>query len=138
MQSFLHLPKKDSKGQSLVEFALALPILVMLVLGIIQFGIIWYGQIAITSASREGARLASVGEDESEILLRINKITIDIPFLYVDLEDVIIEPDPKVIGEEVSVKVSGTVDVIIPFLDYFIGKDKHTVYSETSMRCQHY
>ena len=49
--------KKNSKrGQSLVEFALIVPILVLLVMGIVEFGRIFMAQQAITNASREGAR----------------------------------------------------------------------------------
>jgi len=44
------------KGQALVEFALIVPILVMLVMGIVEFGRIFMTQQAVTNASREGAR----------------------------------------------------------------------------------
>ncbi|HUW32995.1 MAG TPA: TadE/TadG family type IV pilus assembly protein [Planctomycetota bacterium] len=44
------------KGQALVEFALIVPILVMLVMGIVEFGRIFMTQQTVTNASREGAR----------------------------------------------------------------------------------
>ena len=46
------------KGQSVVEFALVLPILVMIVMGIVEFGRIFMAQQIVTNASREGARSA--------------------------------------------------------------------------------
>lgn len=49
-------------GQSLVEFALVLPILLLLILGMIEFGWILNGKITLTSAVREGARAAIVCE----------------------------------------------------------------------------
>ena len=51
---------RDERGQALVEFALVLPILLILVLGIIEFGRAWNLHQTITHAAREGARLAAV------------------------------------------------------------------------------
>jgi len=50
----------DQKGATAVEFAIILPVLVMLLFGIIEFGIILYDKAMITNASREGARAGIV------------------------------------------------------------------------------
>ncbi|MEW5783781.1 MAG: TadE/TadG family type IV pilus assembly protein [Bacillota bacterium] len=55
--------KCEEKGQSLVEFALVLLPLLLLLLGIIEFGWLFNGQITVTSAAREAARAVAVGED---------------------------------------------------------------------------
>ena len=47
-------------GQSMVEFALVVVMLLSLVLGILEFGRAWMTQQVITNASREGARLAAL------------------------------------------------------------------------------
>jgi Flp pilus assembly protein TadG len=47
---------KREEGAAAVEFALVLPILLVLVFGIIEFGMILYFQGVVASASREGAR----------------------------------------------------------------------------------
>jgi Flp pilus assembly protein TadG len=47
-------------GQTFVEFAIVLPILVMLVLGIAQFGVAFHNYLSITDATRVGARAAAV------------------------------------------------------------------------------
>lgn len=52
--------KSRESGQAMVEFALVLPILLIFLCGIIDFGWIFYNQIAINNACREGARYASV------------------------------------------------------------------------------
>ncbi len=49
-------------GQAVVETALVLPFLLLLILGMVEFGWILNGQITITSAAREGARTAVVFE----------------------------------------------------------------------------
>ena len=44
------------KGAAAVEFAIILPLLVILVFGIIDVGLLLYNKQVITNASREGAR----------------------------------------------------------------------------------
>ena len=44
------------RGQALVEFALIAPILILLIMGIVEFGRIFSAQQTVTNASREGAR----------------------------------------------------------------------------------
>ena len=53
--------RSSSKGQSLVEFSLTLPILLILVFGIIDFGLGLKSYISLTNAVREGARFGAVG-----------------------------------------------------------------------------
>ena len=48
------------KGQSAVEFALLVPILVVMVFGIIESGRLWMTMNVLTGAAREGVRVAAV------------------------------------------------------------------------------
>ena len=48
--------KQNEDGVAAVEFALILPVLLVLVFGIINYGILLYDQAVITNAAREGAR----------------------------------------------------------------------------------
>lgn len=52
--------KLNERGASAVEFALLLPLLMMILFGIIEFGLAFYQQAILTNASREGARLGIV------------------------------------------------------------------------------
>jgi Flp pilus assembly protein TadG len=45
------------KGVAAIEFAIVLPLLMMIVFGIIEFGLLMYDKQVITNASREGARI---------------------------------------------------------------------------------
>ncbi len=47
-------------GQSLLELALALPILLAIVVGIFEFGRAWNVRQVMTNSAREGARLAVI------------------------------------------------------------------------------
>ena len=50
----------DERGQTAVEFALIAPLLVILLLAIVQFGIAFHNYVTITDAARAGARKAIV------------------------------------------------------------------------------
>lgn len=56
---------RSERGQSLVEFALALPILVLLLFAVIQFGVAFNNYVTLTDATRAGARKAAVGRQLS-------------------------------------------------------------------------
>jgi Flp pilus assembly protein TadG len=47
---------RDQNGGAAVEFAIILPLLIALLFGIVEFGLLLYNKQIITNASREGAR----------------------------------------------------------------------------------
>lgn len=51
---------RGERGTAALEFALVLPMLLMLVFGIIELGGAWYHKQMLVNASREGARLGSM------------------------------------------------------------------------------
>jgi hypothetical protein len=57
------MPGRGEDGAAAVEFALLLPLLVLLLFGLIQFGAAFNTRIQATNAAREGARMAVVGID---------------------------------------------------------------------------
>jgi Flp pilus assembly protein TadG len=58
------------RGAAAVEFALLLPVLLLVVFGIIDFGRALNAQITLTQAAREGARLAAVGQPAAAVVAR--------------------------------------------------------------------
>jgi len=58
--------KGRTKGSSAVEIAIALPLFLMLVIGIIEFGWYFFVQHTLQYATREGMRLALVGRTLTE------------------------------------------------------------------------
>jgi len=67
------------KGQSLIEFALVLPFLIVLVLGIMEFGWLTKNKLTINNATREGARTAALGRSTTEITSAIQNQTSTVP-----------------------------------------------------------
>jgi Flp pilus assembly protein TadG len=53
----------SERGAAAVEFALLLPVLLMLVLGTIEFGRAYNAQITLTNAARDGVRVMAIAND---------------------------------------------------------------------------
>lgn len=62
------------RGQSLVEFALVLPVFLLLLIGIAEFGRAWMTRNILTGASREAVRIAAVQGNTASALSRANTI----------------------------------------------------------------
>jgi Flp pilus assembly protein TadG len=60
----------DERGQALVELALILPVLLLLIIGMMEFARAWNAKQVITDAAREGARLAVVQDGGSQAEVR--------------------------------------------------------------------
>ena len=101
---------RNEKGASAVEFALVLPIFIMLVFGIFQFGIAFNNWIAITHAAREGARLAVVGQyDEQRVIDSAPSV---------DIQSISVSGQDGAVGDPVTVTVTGNVlNIEIPFVN---------------------
>src|SRR2546423_12291426 len=52
---------RSEKGQAIVEFAMLLPVLVLLLIGIIEFSLVWNSRNTVLFASRDGSMLAAEG-----------------------------------------------------------------------------
>jgi Flp pilus assembly protein TadG len=59
-------PRRNEKGASAVEFALVLPLLVLLLFGIISYGVMLSFRQSLSQAAAEGARAAAVTFVENE------------------------------------------------------------------------
>jgi hypothetical protein len=70
MRSRRSIPKRphDSTGQSIVEFALTLPIFVLLLMGVLEFGFLYNSILTVQYASRQGVSAAAQvgGEDGAD------------------------------------------------------------------------
>jgi Flp pilus assembly protein TadG len=53
--------QRSEKGAAAVEFALVMPLLLLLVFGIIEFGFVFNRYISVTHAAREGVRELALG-----------------------------------------------------------------------------
>jgi Flp pilus assembly protein TadG len=127
---------RSQKGQSIVELALILPIIIIILFGIIEFGRIFYSYIVITNAAREGARLGSVGKSDIEITEKI-KQTAPLPQSEQKLKITRLEPSEasRSPGLPLTVEVSYDVDIITPFFSSFIP-NPFTLRAQAVMRIE--
>ena len=63
--------EKGQLGQGLVEFALIIPLFLLLVFAMVDFGMGFYSWITVTNAAREGARVGAVRADSATITQRV-------------------------------------------------------------------
>jgi len=63
--------KTHDRGTAAVEFALVLPVLLLIVFGIVDFGRALNAQLTLTGAAREGVRLAALGYTDAAIQARV-------------------------------------------------------------------
>ncbi len=59
------LPRKTERGQSLVELAISMTIILLLLSGLVTFGMAFFSYVSISDAAQEGALYASVNGDPS-------------------------------------------------------------------------
>lgn len=105
---------RREEGQAVVELALVLPLMLMLLLGIVQFGTVFRDYIALTDATRVGARQASVSRSINPESDRVPRIVSMVQKAAVNLDKtkiaVIVEPT-KVDGVTPGWEASGDVTV---------------------------
>jgi Flp pilus assembly protein TadG len=121
---------KRHSGQTLTEFAILIPILVILMVAIVDFGRILMIQHVITNAAREGARAASLGESSSQVYARVRSYiergSLDPSEADIDVSGA----GTAVTGTASTVSVSYPIDSIV--LKYVPGATSHFTLSSTS------
>ncbi|MGY1610110.1 MULTISPECIES: TadE/TadG family type IV pilus assembly protein [unclassified Geodermatophilus] len=109
---------RDERGASVVEFALILPVLLVLVLGIAEFGHAFQVQGTLTAAAREGARAMALQNDPAAAR---NAVRAAAPTLDPAITNGQITVTPAACPPTGTANVRVTVDYPMPFLTDFFG-----------------
>ncbi len=112
------MASREEDGAAAVEFALLLPLLVLLLFGLIEFGMAFNTRIQATNAAREAARMAVVGVDNwadvgggtpfwqaVQEKARVGK-----------LSNCVLSTDHNVIGGTLTVSFDFPLNLAIPFM----------------------
>lgn len=127
--------KRNEKGQALVEFALVLPLLLALVCGIIDFGWIYYNQISLNNAAREGARYAVVhyADDPLQTWKTEAETRMMNSMVGISSANAIIS-DPE--GQQITASVTSDTKILTGFTSTILGKRSVTLHASCTMRLE--
>lgn len=106
--------RKMESGQELVEFALILPLLVLILLGIFEFGIAGFTYNTVANAAREVARYGVIHPNQSEIDLYIDE---NLPRWTIGMH----ADDIEVISEVKRGAIQGTVHITMTYQHHLIS-----------------
>jgi len=125
---------KNQKGQALVEFAIILPIIMLLIMGIFQFGMMLNAYITIENASREGARAGIIGSSDAGIETLIISTS---PSLEPERLTVTITPNEisRISGGTLTVKVTYNYELTVPIISSLFN-NVIVLNGHTSMRVE--
>jgi Flp pilus assembly protein TadG len=89
--------RRKEKGQSLLEFALALPVLLIILAGVLDLGRAYYVYVALTDAAAEGATYAAIKPSDTDgVFTRAQ-----------DASSGLVEIDPSLVEVDCPTTVSG-------------------------------
>ena len=123
---------KSERGQSLVELAISIFILVYLLAGAVEFGLAFFQFVQLRDAAQEGALYGSMNPtDNAGIIARVQGASSS----PVDLTT--ITPTITIIGAAcegngIKVEVSYDHQIFMPFIPQFIGDNKIPLRAEVT------
>lgn len=131
--------RRGRRGQALVEFALLLPVLLMLILGLIDFARAWNVYQVVTDAAREGARMAVIdngmtqGEAEDVVEAALSAAALDPSIATINFVGW-----GGLRGDPLSVQVEYpyTLQWIGALMQFSSGTNQLTLKSEITMRIE--
>lgn len=133
---------KGENGQAVVELAITLPLLLLLLCGILDYGWLFFNKLSISNYSREATRYAivngNIGSADSlreKIIERVNQIAM--PDLVKDLSVHVNFSDPTNINNgDVTVDISCMVSSLTPITNPIATNGKIQVDSKVTMRME--
>lgn len=117
----------EEQGAAVVEFALVLPLLLMIIFGIIEFGRLFWVKEILTYAAREGGRAAIVpGATNTSVQTAISNAMTGSGLTLYTIERIPDDISSAGGGSSVTIKIKISYDdvTVIPgFLTSLVGKD---------------
>jgi hypothetical protein len=102
---------KRRRGSVVVEFALVLPMLLVMSLMMVQYGLILNATIIISNVTREAARYAAVHPTDDDLIIQHIKDSLPLGIKYADLGTPTISPAEGSRASDQPISVSITYDM---------------------------
>ncbi|MFC7401050.1 TadE/TadG family type IV pilus assembly protein [Citricoccus sp. GCM10030269] len=117
-------PNSSEEGSSAVEFALVVPVLMLIIIGIIELGFAFNSQLQITAAARDAARVVSISAEPEAALAQARTSAVNAaPTVAIDPATVHIAVSPAGTAEQpcppgstATVTIDHTVDLLTGLL----------------------
>lgn len=125
---------RSEKGQSTVEMALSLTVLVLLLFGIIDFGRLFHAYLALDHAGREAARAASIGDSDVQINDVAQHAALGLDPAKLNISITPTQADRKR-GTYVTVSLKYSIEILTPLMSQFIP-NPYQLQNQTVMRVE--
>ena len=122
--------RRTERGAAAVELALVLPVLLLLVFGIIDFGRAYNAQITLATAARESVRVWALGGTTTQVQDRATQAAVGMSVTATPLPST----TPCTFGNATKVKVTTNFSYITPYIKN-LAPGLTTLSSEGVMRC---
>ena len=120
------------RGAAAVEFALVVPVLLVLVMGIVEYSRAFNAQAVLSAAAREGARAVAVGEDLNSARTAVQTAA---GSLRLTNQAIAITPTTCT-GAAARTTVTVTVTYRQTFASGLLGRTGVTLTGRAAMRCE--
>ena len=142
--------RRGARGQAIAELALVVPVILLLLLGALDLGRVFYAQITVTNAAKEGVLIASRGGTyvANGACSDANTVTCAAlteakgGFVEVDQTNVIQSPSTSIVcpsdasvGSTVAVTVNAPFRLITPFIGAVLGGQDLTLGATAQTEC---
>lgn len=132
--------QRNDRGASAVEFALVLPILMLLICGIVDFGRAFNARITLTNAAREAVRVWALGGsyDATRAAAIATAAPAEAPptkLTNVTITNLTNTSPPCPFGQTTTVTVRGDFSYVFPLIGN-LGSPGSTISVSGVMRCE--
>ncbi len=152
LKTLIRKKVKSEEGQALLEFAIVLPLILMILCGILDFGWLFYNQLNVDNASREAARAVCVDcetmsttevEEKATRIVRNNlfnpnKMLPDdgVQVIYLSSSGSELQPEQITQAEMVCVKVKINMPCLTFVLHAICRGDTRVVFSSATFKIE--
>ena len=140
-------PTKRRRGQAMVEFALVIPIFLLIFVALFDLGRAVFAYNTLTNAAREGVRLAIVNQHEASIIARAKHQTatielsdpsVDIDFYQVNADGTLgSSHSPAAVGDVAVVSFETTYWPITPLISRILFANGVTFTATSSLAVEY-
>ncbi len=121
-------------GAVAVEFALVLPILVLFLFGILQFGLFFFRIQGMQAVALEGARGGSVGLTVQEITARIQaSLTVPVSYADLDIQVLLVNTTTATVVTNIDAKAASPAELATAPCEGIVDADEHVLRVELTI-----